>query len=50
MYSSELRNRLHPSAQNANHLPLNKQINFLKCDGVIAPGVTIKQFTLNVLG
>ena len=36
MSSSELRNRLHPGAQNANHLPLNKQINFLKCDGHIA--------------
>ena len=36
MSSSELHNRSHPSAQNANPLPLNKQINFLKCDGVIA--------------
>jgi hypothetical protein len=48
MSSSELRNRSQSSAQNANPLPLNTQINFLKCDGVIAPGVTIKHFTLNV--
>jgi hypothetical protein len=51
MSSSELRNRSDPGAQNANHLPLNKQINFLKCDGVIAPvfnSVYNKQFTLTV--
>ena len=80
MSSSELRNRLHPGAQNANlldkwasnksaiqalpsnlkvakktrslaSLSKNLQINFLKCDGVIAPvsnAVGNKQFTLTV--
>ena len=80
MSSSELRNRSHPGAQNAN--PLNKwasnkeaiqalpsnlkvskrtrslasksknlQVNFLKCNGVIAPvsnAADNRQFTLNV--
>ena len=80
MSSSELRNRLHPGAQNANllnkwasnksaiqalpsnlkvakktrslaSLSKNLQINFLKCDGVIAPvsnAVGNRQFTLTV--
>jgi hypothetical protein len=80
MSSSELHNRSHPSAQNANllnkwasnksaiqalpsnlkvakktrslaSLSKNLQINFLKCDGVIAPvsnAVGNKQFTLTV--
>ena len=80
MSSSELRNRLHPGAQNTNllnkwasnksaiqalpsnlkvakksrslaSLSKNLQINFLKCDGVIAPvsnAVGNKQFTLTV--